>query len=290
MGPRRRERPSVRYAVASPKDRHRRPAPRRQRPSVEHPLMPPHGIAWYPFGQNVAEKIHASHTVGGRAQVDRGEWRVVGASAVRRPRPDRSHARASGPASTKSSWVGSAWSLRSATSAQCADSSTPTNRRSSRRAATPMDRLPQYVHLVLGHSASVHRGSEPVRVSARLTPKDIESVGRTAGRNLSPATAIDAEAWIDEAGRIVHVRQEILGTAALGMHLGLARATEIRPAGGPRPAGRSRRRPLLGRTQSRHTVRDRTTATHGGTDQPQRALTGRTGTRLGSRRHDSSDV
>ncbi|MEU2130657.1 hypothetical protein [Streptomyces sp. NPDC018352] len=80
---------------------------------------------------------------------------------------------------------------------------------SAAKGGIPVDRLPQYVHLMLGHSASVHRGSEPVRVSARLTPKDIESVDRTAGRNLSPATAIDAEAWIDEAGRIVRVRQEI---------------------------------------------------------------------------------
>ncbi|MFB7214110.1 hypothetical protein [Streptomyces sp. NPDC056255] len=80
---------------------------------------------------------------------------------------------------------------------------------SAAKGGIPVDRLPQYVHLMLGHSASVHRGSEPVRVSARLTPKDIESVDRTAGRNLSPATAIGAEAWIDEAGRIVRVRQEI---------------------------------------------------------------------------------
>ncbi|MFD0344344.1 hypothetical protein ACFVH0_37700 [Streptomyces sp. NPDC127117] len=80
---------------------------------------------------------------------------------------------------------------------------------STAKGGIPVDRLPQYVHLMLGHSATVHRGSEPVRVSARLTPKDIESVDRIAGRNLGPATAIDAEAWIDEEGRVVRIRQEI---------------------------------------------------------------------------------
>ncbi|MGY3684691.1 hypothetical protein [Streptomyces sp. TE33382] len=80
---------------------------------------------------------------------------------------------------------------------------------SAAKGGIPMDRLPQYVHLMLDRSASVHRGSEPMRVSARLTPKDIESVDRTAGRNPNPATAIDAEVWIDEEGRIVRVRQEI---------------------------------------------------------------------------------
>ncbi|MFF2433389.1 hypothetical protein ACFVU4_04280 [Streptomyces sp. NPDC058107] len=73
----------------------------------------------------------------------------------------------------------------------------------------PTDRLPQYARLVLGHSGSVHRGSEPVRVSASLTPKDIESVDRTVGRNLRPATTIDADIWIDKEGRIVRVRQDI---------------------------------------------------------------------------------
>ncbi|MFF5157944.1 hypothetical protein ACFY3N_17120 [Streptomyces sp. NPDC000348] len=73
----------------------------------------------------------------------------------------------------------------------------------------PVDRLPQYVRLMLGHGASVHRGSEPLRVSARLTPKDIESVDRTVGRNLRPATAIDADAWINDEGRVVRVRQKI---------------------------------------------------------------------------------
>ncbi|MGW1847283.1 hypothetical protein [Streptomyces sp. NPDC001966] len=80
---------------------------------------------------------------------------------------------------------------------------------STAKGGIPVDRLPQYVRLMLGRSASVDRGSEPLRVSARLTPEDIESVDRTAGRNLGPATAIDAEAWIDEEGRIVRVRQEI---------------------------------------------------------------------------------
>ncbi|MFB9571412.1 hypothetical protein [Streptomyces yanii] len=80
---------------------------------------------------------------------------------------------------------------------------------SAAKGGIPTDRLPQYVHLILGHSGSVHRGSEPVRVSARLTPKDIESVDRTVGRNLRPATAIDADVWIDKEGRIVRVRQDI---------------------------------------------------------------------------------
>ncbi|MFE9967557.1 hypothetical protein ACWD8L_31795 [Streptomyces sp. NPDC005133] len=73
----------------------------------------------------------------------------------------------------------------------------------------PTDRLPQYVRLILGHSGSVHRGSEPVRVSAHLAPKDIESVDRTVGRNLHPASAIDTDVWIDKEGRIVRVRQDI---------------------------------------------------------------------------------
>ncbi|MET8288063.1 hypothetical protein AB0M86_49585 [Streptomyces sp. NPDC051639] len=73
----------------------------------------------------------------------------------------------------------------------------------------PTDRLPRYVHLILGHSGAVHRGSEPVRVSARLTPKDLEAVDRTIGRNLRPATTIDAAVWIDKEGRVVRVRQDI---------------------------------------------------------------------------------
>ncbi|WP_369166949.1 hypothetical protein AB5J49_03245 [Streptomyces sp. R28] len=80
---------------------------------------------------------------------------------------------------------------------------------SAAKGGIPTDRLPRYVHLILGHGGSVHRGSEPVRVSARLTPKDIESVDRTVGRNLRPATSIDAAVWIDEEGRIVRVRQDI---------------------------------------------------------------------------------
>ncbi|MFD8686029.1 hypothetical protein [Streptomyces sp. NPDC059651] len=73
----------------------------------------------------------------------------------------------------------------------------------------PADRLPQYVRLMLGHSASVHQDSEPLRVSARLTPKDVESVDKTVGRNLRPATTIDTDAWIDNEGRVVRVRQKI---------------------------------------------------------------------------------
>ncbi|MGW6206293.1 hypothetical protein ACWF9B_21955 [Streptomyces sp. NPDC055089] len=73
----------------------------------------------------------------------------------------------------------------------------------------PTDRLPQYVRLMLDHSATVHQDSEPLRVSARLTPKDIESVDKTAGRNLRPATTIDADTWIDNQGRVVRVRQKI---------------------------------------------------------------------------------
>lgn len=73
----------------------------------------------------------------------------------------------------------------------------------------PTDRLPQYARLILGHGGSVDRGSEPVRVSAHLTPKDIESVDRTVGRSLRPATTIDADVWIDKEGRVVRVRQDI---------------------------------------------------------------------------------
>ncbi|MFD7530527.1 hypothetical protein ACFV8E_23510 [Streptomyces sp. NPDC059849] len=80
---------------------------------------------------------------------------------------------------------------------------------SAAKGGIPTDRLPQYVRLMLGHGASVHRDSEPVRVSARLTPKDVESVDRTVGHNLRPATTIDADAWIDSAGRVVRVRQRI---------------------------------------------------------------------------------
>ncbi|RFC74569.1 hypothetical protein DXZ75_27255 [Streptomyces sp. AcE210] len=80
---------------------------------------------------------------------------------------------------------------------------------STAKGGIPVDRLPQYIQLMLGHSASVHQESEPLRVSARLTPRDIESVDRAVGRNLRPATAIDADAWIDNEGRIVRVRQKI---------------------------------------------------------------------------------
>ncbi|MGW5372396.1 hypothetical protein ACWER6_09195 [Streptomyces sp. NPDC004009] len=80
---------------------------------------------------------------------------------------------------------------------------------SAAKGGIPVDRLPQYVRLMLGHSATVHRGSEPLRVSARLTPEDIKSVDMTAGRNLRPATAVDADAWINDEGRVVRVRQKI---------------------------------------------------------------------------------
>ncbi|MFD0020718.1 hypothetical protein [Streptomyces sp. NPDC058382] len=72
-----------------------------------------------------------------------------------------------------------------------------------------MDRLPQYVRLMLDHSATVHQDTDPMRVSARLTPKNIESVDRTVGNNLRPATTIEADAWIDSEGRVVRVRQNI---------------------------------------------------------------------------------
>lgn len=80
---------------------------------------------------------------------------------------------------------------------------------SAAKGGIPTDRLPEYVRLMLGHSASVHQDSEPMRVSARLTPKDVESVDRTVGNNLRPATTIDADAWIDNEGRVVRVRQKI---------------------------------------------------------------------------------
>jgi hypothetical protein len=62
---------------------------------------------------------------------------------------------------------------------------------------------------MLGHRASVHRGSEALRVSAHLDPKDIESVDRTVARNLRTASAIDAEAWINDEGRVVRLHQKI---------------------------------------------------------------------------------
>ncbi|MFD5871677.1 hypothetical protein [Streptomyces sp. NPDC060322] len=80
---------------------------------------------------------------------------------------------------------------------------------SAAKGGVPTDRLPQYVRLMLGHGASVRQDGEPMRVSARLTPKDVESVDRAVGRNLRPATAIDAQAWIDNEGRVVRVTQKI---------------------------------------------------------------------------------
>lgn len=80
---------------------------------------------------------------------------------------------------------------------------------SAAKGGVPVDRLPQYVRLILRHGDSVRRGSEPVRVSAFLTPKDVESVDRVSGRNLRPATGIEADAWIDKKGRVVRIRQVI---------------------------------------------------------------------------------
>ncbi|MEY2241943.1 hypothetical protein AB8A21_03125 [Streptomyces sp. BF23-18] len=80
---------------------------------------------------------------------------------------------------------------------------------STAKGGVPVDRLPQYVRLVLTHGGLVHRGSEPIRVSARLTPRDIESVDKISGRNLRPATAVDADVWVDKDGRITRVRQVV---------------------------------------------------------------------------------
>lgn len=74
----------------------------------------------------------------------------------------------------------------------------PTVPRVGGKGGVPADRLPQYVRLILAHSASVHQDSEPLRVSARLTPKDVESVDRTVGLNLRPATTIDVDALTPE--------------------------------------------------------------------------------------------
>ncbi|MEU6272691.1 hypothetical protein ABZ871_09770 [Streptomyces populi] len=88
---------------------------------------------------------------------------------------------------------------------------------SAAKGGIPVDRLPRYVDLILDHGGSVHRESEPVRVSGRLTPEDIESVDRVSGRNLRPATAIDVDAWIDKEGRIVRVRQDVRFTSGPGL-------------------------------------------------------------------------
>lgn len=80
---------------------------------------------------------------------------------------------------------------------------------SAAKGGIPADRLPQYVRLMLAHGACVDQESESLRVSVRLTPKDIETVDRIVGGNLRPATAIDAEAWIDDEGRVVRVRQKV---------------------------------------------------------------------------------
>ncbi|MER5554868.1 hypothetical protein ABT001_24900 [Streptomyces sp. NPDC002793] len=80
---------------------------------------------------------------------------------------------------------------------------------SAAKGGIPTDRLPQYVRLMLARSASVHQDSEPLRVSARLTPKDVESVDKAVGSNLRSASTIDADAWVDSEGRVVRVRQTI---------------------------------------------------------------------------------
>jgi hypothetical protein len=80
---------------------------------------------------------------------------------------------------------------------------------STAKGGVPVDRLPQYVRLMLSHRASVRQDSELMRVSARLTAKDVESIDRIAGQNLRPATMIDADAWIDNVGRVVRIRQKI---------------------------------------------------------------------------------
>ncbi|MFG2440592.1 hypothetical protein [Streptomyces sp. NPDC048508] len=80
---------------------------------------------------------------------------------------------------------------------------------STAKGGVPVDRLPQYARFILRHGGSVHGGSDAMRVSARLTPKEIESVDRVSGRNLRPATGIDVKVWIDRKGRIVRVNEEV---------------------------------------------------------------------------------
>ncbi|MFE4703303.1 hypothetical protein ACFRIC_40190 [Streptomyces sp. NPDC056738] len=80
---------------------------------------------------------------------------------------------------------------------------------STAKGGVPVDRLPQYVRLILAHGGLVHRDTETLRVSARLTPKEIESVDKITGRNLRPATAIDADVWVDKEGRIVRIHQVV---------------------------------------------------------------------------------
>jgi hypothetical protein len=80
---------------------------------------------------------------------------------------------------------------------------------SAAKGGIPVDRLPQYARLLLRRGGSVHRSGELVRVSARVVPDDVASVDRVSGRNLKGATAIDADVWIDQDGRVVRVRQDI---------------------------------------------------------------------------------
>ncbi|MEU3844941.1 hypothetical protein AB0E88_33540 [Streptomyces sp. NPDC028635] len=80
---------------------------------------------------------------------------------------------------------------------------------SAAKGGIPTDRLPRYVRLMLGHGGSVRQGDENIRVSARLTAEDIETVDAVVGRHLHSATAIDTDAWIDRVGRVVRVRQTL---------------------------------------------------------------------------------
>lgn len=80
---------------------------------------------------------------------------------------------------------------------------------STAKGGIPTDRLAQYARLVLDHSGKVSGGDGTVRVSARLTPKDVEAVDKAVGRNLRSAKSFGTDVWIDTAGRVVRVRQDI---------------------------------------------------------------------------------
>ncbi|WP_266681570.1 hypothetical protein OHO83_45525 [Streptomyces sp. NBC_00569] len=80
---------------------------------------------------------------------------------------------------------------------------------STAQGAIPADRLRQHMRLVLDQGGKVGEGNEPVRVSARLTPKDVESVDKSVGRNLPPSTSIRTDVWIKRQGRVARVRQDI---------------------------------------------------------------------------------
>ncbi|MCX4450774.1 hypothetical protein [Streptomyces sp. NBC_01789] len=97
------------------------------------------------------------------------------------------------------------------------------------KGGVPVDRLPQFVRFLLDHDATVDRESDPVHVSARVTPKDVESVDRTAGRNLRPATTVDAEAWVDGQGRVVRIRENMHFSSGPDIRLSLE-LTDFRSA------------------------------------------------------------